>query len=121
MKAPQKPAVSNEQKDAFFNDSVMAGNSPGVGLAGYCRQQYAGFPVMPGTFRQVPFRCWKHAVADLCSQAEIPPAIRHSAASVDGIFHQVPAELQIIFSDTAKLVQYIFCPKYHRMKKSFLS
>ncbi len=43
VKAPQKLTVTNGQKDAFFNGSVMVGNSLGVGLASYCRQQYAGF------------------------------------------------------------------------------
>lgn len=43
VKDPQNLTVTNEQKDAFFNDSVMVGNSLGVGLASYCRQQYTGF------------------------------------------------------------------------------
>lgn len=43
VKNAQKLTVTNKQKDAFFNGSVMVGNSLGVGLARYCRQQYAGF------------------------------------------------------------------------------
>ena len=42
VKPPQGLIVTNEQKDAFFNGSVMVGNSLGVGLARYCRQQYTG-------------------------------------------------------------------------------
>lgn len=43
VKAPQGLDITNGQKDAYFNGSVMVGNSLGVGLASYCRQQYAGF------------------------------------------------------------------------------
>lgn len=43
VKDPQKLTVSNKQKDNYFKDSVMVGNSLGVGLASYCRRQYAGF------------------------------------------------------------------------------
>ncbi len=43
VKTPQEQSISNAQKDAYFNASVMVGNSLGVGLASYCRQQYAGF------------------------------------------------------------------------------
>lgn len=43
VKTPQELTVTNGQEDAFFSDSVMVGNSLGVGLASYCRHQYAGF------------------------------------------------------------------------------
>lgn len=43
VKNPLELTVTNEQKDAYFNGSVMVGNSLGVGLASYCRQQYTGF------------------------------------------------------------------------------
>lgn len=43
VKAPKELVISNGQEDAYFNGSVMVGNSLGVGLASYCRQQYAGF------------------------------------------------------------------------------
>lgn len=43
VKEPQKLTVTNKQKDDFFNDSVMVGNSLGVGLDLYCRRQYEGF------------------------------------------------------------------------------
>ena len=55
VKPPQGLAVTNEQKDAFFNGSVMVGNSLGVGLASYCRQQYAGFLGNAGHFSSGSF------------------------------------------------------------------
>lgn len=43
VKEPKKLTVTNSQKDHYFDGSVMVGNSLGVGLASYCKRQYAGF------------------------------------------------------------------------------